>query len=152
MKEKVSYKVGKFTDFTGATREVVLCAISTEVIGLFYDLKNEDSSANDVVKEIRLGIAIQNTMDKANTELGKVIAYGKAKKEKSCFGKILSTSSGMINQKVVDALLEQEYQYFKQNPGKYIASYNKHKQDFLNIQTKESSLASFKEKEIYDVV
>lgn len=151
MKEKVSYKVGKFTDFTGATREVVLCAISREVIGLYYDLENEDSSAQDVVKEIRLGIAVQNTMDKPNVDLGKVIAYGKANKEKSCFGKITSSNSGMINQKVVDALLDQEYQYFKQNPGKYIASYNKHRQDFLNNQNEES-LSSFKEKEMYDLV
>ena len=58
------------------------------------------------------------------------IAEGKARKEKSRVGTLLSTSKGMINTKVVEALLEQELEYFKQNPGVYIKGYNRDKELF----------------------
>ena len=52
-----------------------------------------------------------------NVELSKIIAEGKAIKEKSCIGKLYSTEKGFINGTVVQALLDQELAFFKQNPG-----------------------------------
>lgn len=116
--KKVVYNVDKFTDFAGKVREVVLCAVSTDEMGFG--------------KELRLGVSVQNPHDNiVNTELAKTIALGKAMKDKSCAGILMVIlNDGMINAKVVDALLEQEMEYFKTNPGKYIKGYNKDKELF----------------------
>ena len=149
--EKIVYKVGKFIDFAGYEREVVLCAVSQEC-----DIKAESNwltfyekvltntsiygkvsytvppkQKDQLVKVLRLGISVQNPADKkSNSELGKTIALGKAKKDKSCFGKIYSTNSGFINQKMVEALLDQEFEYFKNSPHVYIKGYKKDKELF----------------------
>ena len=152
--EKVVYKVGKFTDFAGFEREVVLCAVSQSFEGetkgsswvenyengyitnFIYGRVSstlpvyKQTPSDNLTKVLRLGISVQNPMDKPNTELGKTIALGKAKKDKSCFGKIYSTKSGFINQKMVEALLEQELEYFQNSPQVYIKGYNKDKELF----------------------
>jgi len=112
---KITYKIDKFTDFSGYTREFIFCAVSIE---------NIDSK--DDMKVLRIGVSVQNPKDaEIDTELGKRISYGKAMKNKSCCGIIVSNNKGMINTKVVNALLEQEAEYFKINPGKYLKGYNK---------------------------
>lgn len=119
--ERTSYKIDKFIDFAGFEREFVMCAVSTDQISYFGE------------KHLRLGISVQNPRDVVvNTELSKVIAKGKALKDKSCIGSIkVEWNDGMINNRVVNALLEQESEYFKMNPGKYLAGYNKDKELFL---------------------
>lgn len=125
-KEKVVFKVGSFTDFAGNVREVIFCAISKSQ-EIFPDGKDKPST---VLKSVDLGVSVQspNDLSAKNTELGKIIAEGKTRKQKSRVGTMFSTNTGFINKLVVEALLEQELEYFKQNPGKYIAGYNKDKQ------------------------
>ena len=121
--EKVSYRTDVFTDFTGKERQFVLCAVSTD---------NEDLCYGD--KSVFLGLAVQSPIDpEKNEELAKVIAKGKALSAKRCLG-VLSTfgNKGLINSRVIDALLQQEAEYFKGNPGKYIKGYDKDKALFLN--------------------
>lgn len=113
--KKIVYKTGVFTDFTGMEREVIFCAISV------------DEGKDSPIKMLNIGIAVQNPKDARNTELGKTIASGKALKPKSSVGRILTDNKGFINTKVVNALLEQEFEYFRTNPGAYLASYNKDK-------------------------
>ena len=55
------------------------------------------------------------------------IALGKAKKDKSCIGKIYSTCKGFINFPMVNSVLDQELHYFQSNPGRYIKGYDKDK-------------------------
>lgn len=140
--EKVVYKVGKFTDYAGNQREVIFAAVSIDLtkksreVLIKIDESNEGVDIFDVEfelipKELRLGVAVQNIGDVANTELGKKIAYGKAMKEKSCFSKMYVTDKGLINKTVVDAILEQEFQYFQSNPGKYLKGYNHSKELYL---------------------
>ena len=118
--EKVVYKVGEFTDFSGKRRQYIFAAVSVNSSDLV-----DFGSEKDPEKEVRLGLAIQKDGDVRNEELGKKIAYGKAMKDKSCIGKIYSTNKGMINYKLVNALLEQEAEYFENNPGRYIAGYDR---------------------------
>ena len=56
-------------------------------------------------------------------DLVEYIAVGKSLKGKGKY--LLVTDSGLINTKMVRALLEQEADYFKRNPESYIAGYNK---------------------------
>lgn len=157
--EKVVYKVGKFIDFAGYEREVVLCAVSQEcyrIIGNIYTgtstiynlptwscsfqnpcteilIGTNSSEKEESEKVLRLGIAIQNPQDSlvnSNTELAKKIALGKAKNDRSCIGKIYSTKSGFINQKMVEAFLDQELEYFQNAPHLYIKGYKKDKELF----------------------
>lgn len=129
--EKVVYKVGKFIDFAKQEREVVLVAVSCDSNGVCFD--SESKNYDDIPREIRLGISVQSPSDKVtNTDLGKVIAYGKAKKDKSCIGKLYSTQKGFINQKVVEALLEQEFDYFRNSPQAYLKGYYKDMELFKN--------------------
>ena len=152
--EKVVYKIGKFIDFAGYEREVVLCAVSQEcyrIIGNNHNLLNGSAITctcdgqywtvgvpkkvqnDESEKVLRLGIAIQNPQDSlinSNTELAKKIALGKAKNDRSCIGKIYSTKSGFINQKMVEAFLDQELEYFQNAPHLYIKGYKKDKELF----------------------
>lgn len=135
--EKVVYKVGNFVDFTGKTREFIFAAVSVETPtddygSLVVDLTDPfDHFDKEVKKTLRIAVAVQNSKDEVNTELGKRIAYGKAMKDKSCFSKLHSTDKGLINRTVVEAVLEQESKFFKDNPGKYLKGYNKDKEAYL---------------------
>ena len=136
--EKVVYKVGNFVDYAGNTREVILVAVSREVeIDKDFGpavIDFADFSDKEIKKELRFAVAAQNVGDKPNTELGKRIAYGKAMKDKSCFSKLYSTDKGLINRTMVNAILDQEFQYFIENPGKYLKGYNRNKEVFLALK------------------
>jgi hypothetical protein len=123
MKDRVIFKTGEFTDFNGLVRQVIFCAISTECEVLIDSW--DEPFAEHVNKKLLLGVAVQNANDVPNIELGKIIAEGKARKQKSRVGTIFSTTKGMINSKVVEALLEQELDHFKQSPQSYIRGYAK---------------------------
>lgn len=127
-KEKVVYKIGSFLDFTNKERQVVFCAISTLEDSEVWS----ETDDNEVIAEktLRIGLAVQNPADDvANVELSKIISKGKAIKKP--IGELFSTNLGMINSKMVEALLSQELEYFQLNPGKYLAGYNKDKQLYL---------------------
>lgn len=130
--EKIVYKIDSFEDFTGTQRQVIMAAVSQEVRGNAFTATSTDFTGTSIIKEVRLGVSVQSPSDieVPNEELGKIIAVGKAKKEKSCFGKLFSTDKGFINHKLIDAFLSQEMDYFKQNPGKYIKGYNRDKELF----------------------
>lgn len=121
MKDKIVFKVGTFVDFNNVERQVIFCAVSTNCDEVL-DSWEEPYLAN-INKKLLLGVSVQNVNDEPNLELGKVIAEGKARKQKSRIGTIYSSNKGMINAKVVDALLEQELEHFKQSPQSYIKSY-----------------------------
>lgn len=131
--EKVVHKIDTFVDFTGKTRQVIMAAVSAEINGYTSVSNGHWMDYTDVIKEVRLGVSVQSPADREeNTELGKIIAIGKAKKDKSCRGKLFSTDKGFINTKLVSAFLDQEMEYFKQNPGKYIKGYDKDKELWKN--------------------
>lgn len=135
--EKVVYKVDNFVDYSGKTREFIFAAVSLDAVNdgfgsLVVDLT--DASEKEIKKTLRIAVAVQNDKDEVNTELGKRIAYGKAMKDKSCFSKLHSTDKGLINKTVVDAVLEQEAKFFKENPGKYLKGYNKDKAAYLGAK------------------
>lgn len=131
---KKVFKVDSFVDFSGQSRQVVMAAISQEIDDLTVHGNELWYNPVYLIKVLKLGIAVQSPKDLvANVELGKVIAEGKALKNKSCIGKIYSTEKGFINTRVVEALLDQEMDFFKQNPGKYIKGYDKDKELYLKF-------------------
>lgn len=132
-KSKVIFIVDNFTDFENNTREVIMAAVSSEIDGVVTSAPLDELviSEDEIVKEVRLGISVRRGEDEFDIEKGKQIAMGKALKEKSCFGKIFVTDKGFINNAVVEAFLRQEMAFFKQNPGKYLAGYDRNKKAYL---------------------
>ena len=129
---KTIFKEDTFVDFKGKSRQVIMCAASVDVDGVcINNLYTSNRKDYETTKNVRIGVAIQREGDIPNSELGRKIALGKALKDKTCLAILFSTSKGMINKKVVNALLEQEIEYFKQNPGNYISGYNKDKEKYL---------------------
>lgn len=126
--KKVVYKEGTFVDYAGRRRQVIFAAVSTDEIDIDVLPEKWDEPYIKIEKVLDVGVSVQYFKDEPNIELGKTIAKGKAEKEKSRLFRIYCENKGAINTKMVNALLEQELEYFQQNPGKYIASYNRHKE------------------------
>lgn len=127
---KVLYKIDKFTDYAGNEREFVLAAVSIEEarecdipFADFPEGMKADADSISSIKTLSLGIAVRRPNDKYNEEIAKKIAYGKAIARRT--HALMSTDSGIINTAVVNAVLEQEAEYFKRNPGRYLAGYDK---------------------------
>ena len=78
-----------------------------------------------VRKMLAIGVAVRCNRDK-DLGLGEYIAYGKALRNASSgTGHVMFVShGGMINTKMVRALLEQEAEHFAKDPGSYIKGYN----------------------------
>lgn len=120
--KKVEYIVDSFVDYTGTTRKFVMAAVS------MHETANVDIFENDYVidndnKVLSIGVSVCRPADTFNEELGKHIAEGKAIKYRD--HAIYAVDAGLINDKMVKALLEQEADYFKVNPGRYLAGYDK---------------------------
>lgn len=142
-KERIETLTDSFVDELGNTRHFVIAAISEVLPTTIGELNPDadeyqeepvshevvrydewDSETIDlVVKGLKLGFAICNPIDTFNEELGKKIAIGRAKKNKHYA--LYATEPGFINTKMVRAFLEQEAEYFKQNPESHIAGYKR---------------------------
>ena len=131
VKQRVVFKSGKFTDYTGKERDYVVAAVSQLFSGSVQSINDKfEYEFNFVNKKLSLGFAICSAEDKFNLELGKEIALGKALKRPSRI--IFATDTGSINNKVVEAFIDQEMAHFEQNPGSVIAGYDQAKAKFLS--------------------
>jgi hypothetical protein len=122
-KNKTVYLQGTFKDYAGIERPYIFCAVSVIEEGWVV---TENDNEDLIVKTLRIGLSVVHEVDleKSTEELGKQIAYGKAMSSKAC-SVLYSNNSGLINTAVVEALLRQEEKHFLNNPGKYIAGYEK---------------------------
>lgn len=132
-KERVDYLVDSFVDEAGNERHFVIAALSKVILpsvsdtNAVYDVTCTDDYDMEycgrLVKCVKLGWAICNPIDKFNPELGKTIALGRARRNAKVA--IYVTELGYVNTKLVKAFLEQEAEYFKKNPERYIAGYKR---------------------------
>lgn len=129
---KTEFKIDKFVDYAGVEREFILAAVSVPLPSdkTFVYIPDPDSYTNtfyltdiaaSLEKYLFIGMSIRNPEDKYDEEIGKRIAVGKALKGKG--KQIYASHAGLINTKMVQALLEQEAEYFKRDPQSYIAGY-----------------------------
>ena len=139
-KEKVASIQKYFIDFEGNCRLFTIAAVSVISEGItaldFTTLSIGSDDTVDIVgesidKKLLLGVSVQRKGDEEDRDLGLTIAIGKAKKDKTRIATLYSTDSGLINSKMVSALLEQEAEFFINNPGKYLKGYNKDKEKYL---------------------
>ena len=80
-----------------------------------------DVVLSPITKMLTIGVSVRCVRDKDNG-YGERIAYGKAVKLHKHV--LFTPNSGMINTMMVKALLEQEAEHFKKDPGSYLTGYN----------------------------
>jgi hypothetical protein len=138
---------GTFIDYRGMERDFTMVAVtipikswnSKVVVSLMEEMYQNQNNTNseevetgymytdfaEVRKMLSIGVAVRCNRDK-DLGLGEYIAYGKAIRSASePYGHVIFvTHTGMINTKMVQALLEQESEHFKKDPGAYIKGYN----------------------------
>ena len=122
---RTSYKVDEFIDYAGNTRKFVIAAVSIQSNGLINAYDNEQDDfvvVNNYEKILSVGISVCRPSDEFDENLGVTIAEGKAIKNQD--HAMYISDGGLVNNKLVDALLEQEAEFFKKDPGYYLAGYN----------------------------
>lgn len=121
MKRKVEYILDKFEDYTGTERKFVMAAVSLYSNGIF--IEEDGEIIGDDAKILSIGVSVCRPDDEFDEALGRTIAEGKAVRYRN--HALYTTDAGLINGPMVTALLQQEAKYFKTNPGRYLAGYDK---------------------------
>ena len=149
MKEHIETITSEFVDYKGEEHYFIIAAISQN----FPKFLNIDKNSNNVkigndrtpvfyevneyiegygtteysisiTKSLRIGISICNPVDKFNESIGKAKAIARARMSDPV---LFVKNAGLINSKVVRALLEQESEYLKNNPELLIKGYKESK-------------------------
>lgn len=154
MKEYIEYIEESLFDFEGKNHPFILVAISSELPKTlknygktFLDMSEDtpiyyevcsyiedygtDEYSSDLKKVLRIGLAICNPVDKFDRDKGIAKATARARKSEPV---IWTNKPGIINTKMVKALLEQEAKYIKDNPAIVIKGYSEREQKFLYDQ------------------
>lgn len=122
MKEHVELLKDSFFDYEGKEHYFILAAVSCD-----SDSSVLEEALLGIEKILKIGLAICNPDDVFDEKVGACTAIGRAKKSEPV---LYSTISGIINTKMVRALLEQEATYIKNNPEQYIAGYSEAKERY----------------------
>ena len=132
MKQCVEVIKDSFTDYAGRVHHFVIAAVSDafEVppMVVVADGPMSASQIGTVKKRVRLGVAICNPEDAFDEKVGVLKATARAKNSEIS---LYSSATGQINTKLVRAFLEQEAEYLKNNPDKYIRGYSDSKERWL---------------------
>ena len=161
MKQDIAvYLTDSFVDFEGKEHQIVACALSqspeTQDLKIGWvdeGIIDEDGDLyHSVYRMVTIGIAVCNPIDKYDIETGKRIARHKAENIED-LPRIYTTSKGIITSELVHAFLKQQIRFFKENPGTFIAGYDKAKERFLNRKTVESTIQTLtpEERVVFDM-
>lgn len=166
MKEYTEFITDSFTDYAGNVHHFVIAAISQNLPTCAGELKDspisnydnrviyevgeyiEDYGTEDYIgtvsKVLRLGVSICNPTDTFNEKVGVRKAVARAYNAEPS---LYASNPGIINTTVVKALLEQEAQYLKNSPEKFIPGYIEMRDRYLTRQKMESMKKDFTELE-----
>lgn len=144
MKKVAEFIEGTFIDYKGDEREYTICALSCPIE------EGDDKASDSEVKQLRLGIAVRRDGDEYVRGIGMAEAERKAKENP--FSVLRADTLGVINSTMVQAVLEQEAEFFEKNPGKYLAAYKADAERYffeLELEEKRQSLSP-RMKEVHD--
>lgn len=131
-KERVEYLIDSFVDKDGNTRQFVICGVSEvlpynletcESVDVLYGNCDESFLIGSVLKGLRTGVAFCNLKDTFNEELGKKIAYGRAKKNGTW--DMFVTDPGFIYTEAVQLHLKRLSKFIKDNPDNAMKRYSR---------------------------
>lgn len=130
-KDIPTYLIDSFIDYKGDERKFVACALShTPTVTHF--IQNESQSVK-VNRMITVGIAVCHASDQFDLELGKKIAFSKAKHNEGVATLYVPTED-MISSDLAEAFLKQQVKFFKENPEIIIKGYNSAKYKYLEFK------------------
>ena len=112
-------RIGEFTDYAGNVRKFVMAAVSINEYGRIIGTSNYA----EFERKVSLGISVCRPNDKFDEELGLRIAIGKATKHSD--NVLYLSRAGFAQNKLVEAWIDQEMEYFKKDPGYFLAGYDK---------------------------
>ena len=158
MKQDIAeYLIDSFVDFKGETRKVVICALSqtpveTDGDNLMVVWSNgEDVDPNadiyhNVMRTLALGVAICCPMDVKvfSEEVGKKIAFNRAEQ---AVPKLVALEPGVINTTLVKGFLQQEMDFIKRCPEKFIKGYEEAKKNHDQKLEIEETIAKLDDQE-----
>lgn len=135
-KDRTIFSEGTFTDYSGEIREYTLAAYTTET--KMMDFTFENSYILDAY-QVNIGIAVRNVGDKYNSSLAKTIAEGKARKKPIMTYGV--DHKFLIKKSILTNILDEISDAFVEDPGKYIAGYDKSKARYFEQQAKKVAAA-----------
>lgn len=166
MKEHIEVITDSFTDYAGKVHHFVIAAISQVLPTCSSQLEDNPTGCDDldvshevaifiedygthdymgtVSKIVRLGISMCNPTDTFNEKVGIHKATARAKKANPT---LYASDPGVINTRVVRALLEQEAEYLKHNPENFITGYAEMRDRYLTRQKMEAMKENFSDLE-----
>lgn len=144
-KDIPTYLVDSFTDYAGNERKFVACALShTPVITHFIQNEIQSMKINRV---ITVGIAVCHVNDQFDLELGKKIAFSKAKHNKG-IATLYAPTENMISFDLAEAFLKQQVKFFKENPEIIIKGYNDAKNEYFSNKHLVEQINNFTSEEL----
>ena len=145
-KEFVTYKSDSFTDFKGVVHHFTVCTISKRADGEFTEYEDELEKYFEFSKVLSFGVAICNPLDQYDQKRGESMAYHRALEGNF---KIVTTRPGIINQKTVDALMNDYIEFIKRDPGSIIKGYEESRKKWNRKQELIAEIGTMDEVEIY---
>ena len=145
MKTISRYIVDEFTDYKGNVRKFIIAAVSIPTDASIEEFRKYDSKLLGSLKVLSLGISVCHEEDEFDEYIGSEIAVGKALKYRD--HALYSTDIGIVNDTMVMALLKQEAEYFKRNPGRFISGYDEAEQKYLEEQRLKNYIKSLEGEE-----
>lgn len=110
------YFNGTFIDYNENIRNYTMAAITFKQVAI-----NSEGESIPYIA-VTFGVSACLPQDKADTEIGKTIAKGKAIKHMDhC---VFANNLGIITPTITQKLLEQEAHFFELHPESYIAGYS----------------------------
>lgn len=154
MKEYINVLEDAFADYKGIVHPFTIVAVSQTVPETGKELGEAEHYWNNEVthevtvyledygtwdyignigKVVKLGIAICNPDDEYNNKIGYNKALSRARNSTPVLYANIN-NLGIINTKVIEALLQQEAKYLKENPAKYIKGYKEAEEKWKKAQ------------------
>lgn len=173
MKERIETITSDFVDYRGDKHYFVIAAISenfpksfntssskiyidetrkvaNRCIPVYYEVNEyiEDYGLTGysipVTKGLRIGISVCNPIDTFNESIGRTKAIARARMSDPV---LVVRNPGLINTKMVKALLEQESEYLKDNPELLIKGYKESKARYERNHQMENVAKNFTSEE-----
>lgn len=126
-----------FVDCAGKSHRFMIAAVSRRMEGYAGDCNTYQYDEVNIEKCLSIGISVCNPADKYDTRIAYLQATGRARKNVDRM--LFVTRSGMINTKMVQALLEQEAEFLKNNPDFLIKGYSDFEKRWMKREQKSVS-------------
>ena len=152
--ENVYFKNDSFVDYRGDEHKFTIAALVTSEPQLYVE-DEDDDVVIPTECSVRLGVAICSTKDEWDSTKGEMIAEGRARSYANDMAVITSKAMRpLFDEDGILKLLDNEIEFIKSHPGKYISGYYESEKKYLAEKEKAALIDSLSEdeKRFYDCI